>query len=152
MTETETAKKTAADFSYGPEKVEDLVRLWDEGECFQTVEMGGLGPGYEQALQILVIEILREMLEVEFPKVEGKMDDSVRDELRALRDRVVHRIDEQCGGYSGAQVGAATSLAWHFYNKGYRETLAEVTNECGEDRLMLVSKDFPQAPTPKETP
>src|SRR5687768_3007466 len=39
-----------------PETVEDALRQWDAGETVFTVEMGGLGPGYEMAIQGLAFE------------------------------------------------------------------------------------------------
>lgn len=34
-----------------PETCEEALARWDAGETVFTAEMGGLGPGYEQAIQ-----------------------------------------------------------------------------------------------------
>ena len=42
-----------------PNTAAELVAAWDRGDLVPTIEMGGLGPGYEQAIQVLMIELLR---------------------------------------------------------------------------------------------
>lgn len=44
--------------TYG-KTVEDVLRRWDEGSSVWSVEMGGLGPGYEQCIQVLAMELIR---------------------------------------------------------------------------------------------
>ncbi len=93
------------------ETAKDALAAWDRGEIVHSVEMGGIGPGYEQAIQILVS-----------PGV---------------------------GGFSGAQVGAATGLARHAIEKGWAKTLGEV----GSDRRIMVCRKAPTAPpAPEVTP
>lgn len=43
-----------------PETAADALARWDEGDTVFTVEMGGFGPGYEQAIQLLVFEMIRD--------------------------------------------------------------------------------------------
>ena len=50
-----------ADKFYGKDAVEWL-RRWDAGEGVWSIEMGGIGPGYEQCIQITAAEILRYMI------------------------------------------------------------------------------------------
>jgi hypothetical protein len=42
-----------------PDRPAEVVAAWDAGRVIWTVEMGGLGPGYEQTIQTLVVELLR---------------------------------------------------------------------------------------------
>jgi hypothetical protein len=113
----------------------DALAAWDRGEPVQTVEMGGIGPGYEQAIQILAFELIREAGPLPKPNAEGRYD------LSGWGEAVVARLDETCG-FSGAQVGAAKGLAFHGLLKGWAALLAEVE----PDRRILVSRSFPPAP------
>jgi hypothetical protein len=98
--------------------------------------MGGLGPGYEQAIQILVFEILREHLRTKKPLPTPQSANA-----NGWMDNVIHRINEQLGGFSGAQVGAAKNLAYHYLKDGYAKSL----EKC-KDRTIQVSRFFPKAP------
>ena len=121
---------------YG-ETAQEWLRRWDEDGHIWSIEMGGLGPGYEQAIQVLAVEIVRDSLGKPFPKAGEKIGD--------WGDATVARIDYKkpdgsyaMGGYSGAQVGAAKNLAWHVLNSGPAKAFEPV-----RDRLIQVSKRFP---------
>ena len=102
-----------------PETARDALKRWDSGQSLFTVEMGGLGPGYEQAIQILVLEIVRCFLN----------DPSLMDFEHFSRraDKIASELDKdnRMGGFSGAQVGVAKTLAYHYLTKGWRTTLDE---------------------------
>ncbi len=108
--------------------VKQSLEEWDAGTSVYTISMGGLGPGYEQAIQILVMELLRD-------------DQPHNDRLLAWGDVVISRIDKAMGGYTGAQVGAARNLAARVMTVGWAAAIKEVS----EDRLILVSTRFPDA-------
>lgn len=121
----------------------DLLAKWDSGQSIWTIEMGGMGPGYEQAIQIAAVEMAREGLDVplEGPK-EGH--DAIWTEVchRALK-----KHDEALGGLSGAMYGAAKWLSWRWVHGGGPAKLIEDTEARGDrDRVMQVSKNFPRAP------
>ena len=120
----------------------EQLRRWDAGDPIWTIEMGGMGPGYEQAIQLLVIEIVRDEIDKPLPV----------DNLQEWGNATVTRIDYQlpdgtwsCGGYSGAQVGAAKQLAYHWLRDGVAATL----NAVPQDRRILCSKQWPHAPEVK---
>src|SRR5271166_5092790 len=51
------------EFDFGPAPdAKEQLRRWDNGDSIWSIEMGGFGPGYEQALQICAIEIVRDNL------------------------------------------------------------------------------------------
>lgn len=112
----------------------EVVAAWDAGRLVWTVEMGGLGPGYEQALQILVLELLRDAE----PVTDG-MD------LTGWGEAAVQRAGPGVGGFSGAQVGAAKRLAARMLVHGYERVLAQV-REKEPDRVVMVSRLWPQPP------
>ena len=120
----------------------EQLRRWDAGDSIWSIEMGGLGPGYEQAIQVLAIEIVRDEIDKPLPT----------DNPQEWGDATVSRIDYQlpdgsysCGGFSGAQVGAAKQLAYHWLRDGPAKSLGEVP----KDRHIQASKRWPHAPCPR---
>ena len=112
----------------------EQLRRWDAGDLIWTIELGRLGPGYEQAIQVLVIEIVRDEIDKPLP-VEGS--------LQEWGNATVTRI---CGwAYSVAQVGAAKQLAYHWLRDGVAVTLEGVPS----DRHIQCSKAWPHAPEVK---
>jgi hypothetical protein len=41
------------------ETVTEMLKAWDDGETIWSVELGGLGPGYEQTIQVAAVEFAR---------------------------------------------------------------------------------------------
>lgn len=118
----------------------DWLKRWDEGRNVWSIEMGGLGPGYEQCIHITAAEILRHMLE-------RKYDSSAWNDREAWgRDRAEiseagfanERIEKL--GLSGAQWGAGLQLAAQFYSRGPR---AVMKDEQVKDRHIQVQRTFP---------
>lgn len=124
-----------------PETVAEALARWDRGESVFSVEMGGLGPSYEQAIQILAFELMR-AFDGKLPRIEVEWTDENKATLKSLANEVETRLDGVYG-FSGAQVGAARSLAVIVCRRGYRAALRmpEV-----KDRLILVSRNMPEAP------
>lgn len=121
---------------YAKDAAEQL-RRWDAGDSIWSIEMGGLGPGYEQAIQVLAVEIVRDQIGKPLPV--GKFED--------WGDSTVSRIDYKrpdgsyaMGGYSGAQVGAAKQLAYRWLTDG---PAAVMDMPEVKDRHIQVSKRFP---------
>lgn len=102
---------------------------WDAGEIVWTIEMGGLGPGYEQCIQLMAAEMLRVLLERGMPE-----DDEARRKLLTELPAV-----EKLGP-TGAQWGAAANLAMNFYRRGPEVALASVS----PDRRIPCQRTFPQ--------
>ena len=129
------------------QEVAAMLHEWDSGRTIWTIEMGGLGPGYEQALQICMVEICRAAIKE--PRRQDEDDKQYSDRFKVLRDVVVHEIDSMCGGFSGAQVGAATSLAYRFVTDGPEKAFASFKQQRPdefEERHTMISKDWPKAP------
>lgn len=120
---------------------EELLAKWDAGEPVWTCEMGGMGPGYEQCIQLMAFEMFRAILASppkEWKALEGEKG---HEAWRRYRDSIeetpaVKSAISQLGP-SGAQVGAAMGLACRFAEKGYENA------GIPEDRKILVSKHFP---------
>lgn len=116
-----------------PETVEEALKMWDGNKPVFSIEMGGLGPGYEMAIQGLAFECMREI------RGFAKWDDKGElDKVNKMLDEVVHRFnDEPWGGFSGAQVGAAKNLAAMVCRNGYR---AALNQEVAKYRRIQVNK------------
>lgn len=130
-------EQEAKDF-YGADAAEWLKR-WDAGQIVHTIEMGGLGPGYEQCIHITCAEILRVMLD-------GKLDHSKWDDKeqwlrdRDLIDKLVMEVPTVKNlGLSGAQWGAALNVACHMYMHGPAKVL---TDDRVKDRHIQVSNNM----------
>jgi hypothetical protein len=73
--------------------------------------------------------------------IEGDaVGDDAMDEINQIRDAAVARINKDCGGYTGAMVGAATHLACRVMKQGYRAALRQLP----DDRLIQVSNFWPR--------
>jgi hypothetical protein len=119
-----------------PETADEALAMWDAGKTLFTVEMGGLGPGYEQAIQCIAFELIRDLRGCNFTD-KSKAN---RDAIFAKRDETINRIDAKLGGVTGAMVGAATGLAFNVIRRGYRAALRD---PAVAHRLIQVSKNFP---------
>lgn len=120
----------------------EWLRRWDEDGHVWSIEMGGLGPGYEQAIQVTAVEIVRDMLASD-PKVDEWDDaDKWRATVDGISDRVMPKLSDL--GLSGAQWGAAVSLAAHIYRRGPATAFAD---EDVADRRIQVRRDFPNIAT-----
>ena len=120
----------------------EMIEIWDKGGNIASIEMGGLGPGYEQAIQVTAIEFAREGLDFDFtaPDADARW--------RANCERVLRRIDEQVGGLTGAMFGAASSLAYLWVKLGPEGFEEKVRHDGKADRLILVSNFFPKVSPP----
>jgi hypothetical protein len=134
-----------------PQSVDEALAAWDRGDEVETVEMGGMGAGYETAIQCVVFELLRGI----------RADDELK---RAITDtpkgqtfppEVLEKLDAltleadakdpetgryKLGGLSGAQAGAAQNLAIILTTKGFQGAREQVP-----DRLIFVRKQDPLA-------
>lgn len=127
--------------TYG-ETFSDLLAKWDGGQSIWSIELGGIGPGYEQAIQVAAVEMAREGMDVplEGPK-EGH--DAI---WKEVCNRALAKHNESLGGLSGAQFGAASWLSWKWVHGGGPAALIDDLKSRGEgDRMILVSRSFPHA-------
>ncbi|WP_428491632.1 hypothetical protein [Rhodopila sp.] len=144
---------------------QDVIDKWDAGKTVWSIEMGGFGPGYEQAIQVTAIEILRQM-------IAETADASCWDKgggMRAYADTLHEKIGDKLSslGLSGAQFGAAVSIAARIYKDGPREfvrttpsdrkiqdpdsiaTVFSVTDEAGGAATVdLMEDEYPSVPSP----
>lgn len=121
---------------------EDALRAWDAGEPIWSCDMGGMGPGYEQCIQIMGFTMLRAMLAnpVDWSTLTGSDN---RDAWQAYTakidtDPTVKRVVSELQP-SGAQHGAAMNIASVFAMNGYSKGMQMVPS----DRRIQVAKNFP---------
>lgn len=125
-----TTTQEHIDSGFYPKDIKDAVERWDRGETVWSVEMGGLGPGYEQAIQFGMIELLRRLIGVDLPKNNEPWNDFLDGHLHEV-------LKEFDLGLSGAQAGAIKNLAAKFANQGWNAV------EGVRDRLIQISNEWP---------
>lgn len=124
-----------------PETAEEALAIWDgknEGELtagmVTSISMGGIGPSYEQCIQIGVFETIRKLKDKKpFPESKADLD-------KLLFDTVTEVNKEKDLGLSGAQGGAIQWLAYNTMMKGW----AKVIDDHPKDRHIIVTKRFPK--------
>lgn len=125
--------------TYGAD-AKDWLERWDAGKTVWSIEMGGLGPGYEQAIQMAAAELLRFVIEKNYDRdalADGETWAEIRDEIQnaSFANPVIDSL-----GLSGAQFGAALNVAMNLYRHGPRFVM---NDERVKDRHIQVSKNFP---------
>jgi len=116
------------------------VATWDSGGTIWSIEMGGLGPAYEQAIQILAIEIIRDEMANPLPVLPyGRWGYATVSRIDAP-DPVTGKC--ACGGFSGAQVSAAQLIAYRFLSFG----AVGFDKFIPKDRRIQVNRFYPVAP------
>ena len=120
-----------------PSTPAEWVAQFDTGYSVWSIEMGGIGPGYEQAIQETAVAIVRACLDASFDD-----DDFSEDKWEETRSKITISTNKAIEGMglSGAQFGAAMSLALAIYKRG---TKALDDDEVKERRIQF-SRDFPR--------
>ena len=121
------------EYNLHPQSLNEAIEWWDGEKSLFSVSMGGLGPGYEQALQIAGMELIRGFKDkdIDWDNIENLGDEMNNymwgnDEIKKLR-------------LSGAQAGAAKNMACVFIKNGWEKGLEMAT----DDRHIQISKNFP---------
>lgn len=112
---------------------QEAANKWKSGDSVWSAELGGIGPSYEQAIQVLLWEILVRWDGGDLPKDVRKFPELYSKHV----DRIVNELNDF--GFSGAQVDAAKATAYQFIAYGYEQMMTKLP----DDRWILVSKNFP---------
>ena len=122
--------------SLHPQNLDEAIEWWDSGKSLFSIECGGLGPGYEQALQIAGMELVRGFKDASIDWEDEERMDGLDDEMNKYMwaNPIVKKL-----GLSGAQAGAAKNIACVFIRNGWEKGL-EITPK---DRRIQISKNFP---------
>lgn len=126
---------------------EELLAHWDAGRSIWSIEVGGIGPGYEQAIQVLAVETVREALAAGAPR---SVDELTEAKQLEYTDRAVARLRHY--GFSGAQVGQSRWLARKWLLGGPAALQAEAKSRGEGDRCILVDRTWLRAPDPDQYP
>jgi hypothetical protein len=94
------------------ENLKQWLSDYKEGKEVETVEMGGISIGYENAIQHLAYCALTTLSEIKAPEDDNQFTHLINTTI----DKWVHKLNDQ-HGFSGAQVGAAKNLTAIFYRK-----------------------------------
>lgn len=117
----------------------EQIANWDAGETIWSIEMGGLGPGYEQALQVMAVEITRDNLNATLPP-DTATEKERQKWWKEFGESTLERVNKTLGGLSDAQFGAARQLAWLWLTVGPAKTLEKIKN----DRRIRISNHWPR--------
>lgn len=141
-TEAEDKEKHEID-TYGADAAEWLKR-WDSGYSVWSIEMGGIGPGYEQCIQITAAEVLRHLLDRQYDVAAWDSKDALERDHKEVETAGFSNKRISALGLSGSQWGAAQSLAISLYRRGPRSVM---TDERLKDRRIQVARNFPASTT-----
>lgn len=120
----------------------DWLKRWDDGRSVWSVEMGGLGPGYEQAIQITVAEVVRHLLGGDYTASDWENPEFWKRDRELIEAWSFKNERITAMGLSGAQWGAAMSLGIRIWRDGPRTIM---TDKRIKDRRIQVSRTFPVA-------
>ncbi len=93
-------------------QLKQWITDFDSGKTMESVSMGGMGLGYEIAIQSCAVETMRGLQELDVSED--------RDEFKAAIETASNWAVEQLDkvhGFSGAQVGAANNIASVFWRQ-----------------------------------
>lgn len=124
---------------YGADAADWLAR-WDAGKGIWSIEMGGLGPGYEQCIQITAAEVLRYLIDNKVDCASQYEGDAWKALSSAIDKSLWANPKINDLGLSGAQAGAAKSLGTMLYKLGPRGMM---NDERVKDRHIQVQRTFP---------
>ena len=115
-----------------------LVAAYNNGDIVESVEMGGMGDGYEAAIQTVGFAIMESLCSISVPaKVERHNAVVEKASIKAMAS-----IPDM--GYSGAQVGAAQNMAAVLWRYGVSEGMNKARKDCPE-RIIRVRKEGEKA-------
>lgn len=130
------------------ETASDWLAKWDAGDPVWSIEMGGIGPGYEQCIQITAAEVLRHMLAAEYDAASWQDKDKWAKDREAIEKTIFANETIKDLGLSGAQWGAAVNLASCLYKRGPDS----LNDDAVKDRRILVSNSMGLKPRAEPTP
>lgn len=119
---------------------QQVAKDWIQKRNVWSVELGGLGPGYEQAIQCLLFEGMALWPKGKLvPKPKGdEIPQEVEDHFAYVhKDLKLH--------LSGAQFYAARDTAYSFMTRGYAKVMNSIQS-TDKDRLIQVNREFPRLP------
>jgi hypothetical protein len=112
----------------------EAIKNWKDGKTVWSAELGGIGPGYEQAIQVLLWEIVSRWDQGEVKDNEKSYPENYNKHV----DGVTNELDK-IFGFSGAQVGVAKATAYQFLKYGY----SEMMNKLPDERWIQVDRHIP---------
>lgn len=109
--------------------IQEAIKQWNAGSPIFSIDMSGMGPGYEQGIQITVFEMIK-LLKFKCPN---------KAQTHKVLDDALAKVDKKYDiGHSGASAGAAIWLAHKILSTGYAETI----NTAPKDRLIQVDNNW----------
>ena len=120
----------------------DWLERWDAGRSVWSIEMGGLGPGYEQCIHITAAEILRHLIAEGYDWSKWEDGNVWKRDIAKIEDHGFKNPVVEKLGLSGAQWGAAVNLACNIFRMGPRGLM---NDPRVKNRKIQVRRTFPVA-------
>jgi len=118
------------------EKLQNGIVKWldqyDSGIIVETASMGGMGDGYELAIQECAIETMRNLKHIELPESDEEFSDLVKEASKQAADKL-----DGFHGFSGSQVGASRNLAAIFWRQTPEKALETLPDK---ERILRMKK------------
>lgn len=113
--------------------LKEALKRWDDNDPVWSIEMSGLGPGYEQCIQYGIFELTKvlskENLDIDEENIDILLDNKLSELCK--KEKILISL-------TGAQAVAIKQVSYKFAKNGYKETL----NSVLQDRLIQVNKFF----------
>ena len=124
-----------------PETAKEALDKFEKGEVITVVELGGLGPGYEQVIWIGIFRLIKKCHNEDVSKWvdrQSKKFKKVKGEkyLDVVDDKLIESCEDLC--LSGAQAGVIKHTAFQLLMYGWRSMLMKAP----KDRLIQINKDI----------
>jgi hypothetical protein len=103
---------------------EEVIDKWKKGESLFTVELGGLGPSYEQALQNFLFDLFAYLVDNKIPIKKLTTGKKYSKIYYDICSKVTDGRD-----LSGAMFDVAKGTAYQFYRYGYKEMMNKAPND-----------------------
>jgi len=120
----------------------NVLKSWDKGEIISTIEMGGMGASYEQAIHICAFEMLRYIIDnpINFNQADD-METEYWEDYKKGRNESLWDKKSPCSnlGLSGAQAGAAGNISAMFFRHGPKKAVSMADKE----RRITVYNNYP---------
>lgn len=123
-----------------PKSAEEWLKRWHENHIVWSINLSGMGRGYEQCCQVIAAEFIQIMIDKKYDASQWNSSglyqkDRKEIENLSFENEIIMSLDP-----TGAQVAVALGLAARFYKDGPRKWLEDPANK---DRLIRVQKHFP---------
>lgn len=112
----------------------EMLKDWNDGKIIDSVEMGGISPQYENAIQQEIFPLCEKIIDNPILKEEDK--EKINKFYSGEYDNILLKQAKD-KNLTGVMAGAIKNVAWQFAKYGYDYMM----NKAPQDRLIKVHKE-----------